>query len=232
MQGVRQNSDSQMRREGGYVTRHCEKARELLPEGGPFTYPNLYRWQTHVEGSLIHAILNATWKPYRDGIFNGKSLNRVAFVQELRIQLAERLGQPANGPGSSSYYQLLSRGNIAEKAIKMPELSLERMKKDLRTSNLLGEIFVEYLSNYFNLDIHFIDLRSMELILSRNIEDHILFTRTRDTIIVGFIDNHYELLSVKVTEEEYPTVFEPQAPIVRKLWQRRNYLRAEVRQRN
>jgi hypothetical protein len=206
----------------------CKEAREILPEGGPFSYPKLYRWKTHIEGSLIHAILNAIWLPYQKGIFEDKALDRIRFVRELRAQLAERLGQPINGSNSSTYYELLLKGNIAEEARNKPELTLERMKTVLRTENFLGEIFLEYLSDYFNLDIYIIDLRSMEVILSR-IEDSLLFKRTRESIILGFINNHYELISVKVSETEFPTVFAPTASVIRKIWARRQYLRSQQR---
>lgn len=209
----------------------CSEAREVLPEGGPFSYPKLYRWKTNIEGSIIHAILNASWKPYQSGIFEGKALDRIQFVRELREQLADRLGQPVNGPNSSTYYQLLLRGNIAEEARQRPELSVERMKVVLRTENFLGEIFLEYLSNYFDLDIYIIDLKSMEIMLSR-IEDSLLFTRTRNSIILGFINNHYELISVKTGEKDYPALFTPTAPIIRKLWQRRQYLRDKQQQKS
>lgn len=203
----------------------CSKAREVLPEGGPFSYPNLYRWKTHIEGSLIHAILNATWKPYRDGVYEGKSLDRINVVRELRSLLADRLGQLANGPNSSNYYQLLSKGGFVEKAKTEPEFSLEKMKLALRTASFLGEIFLEYLSNYFNIDIFVINLKTMEVTLTQT-EDYLLFTRSRDCVILGFINNHYELISVKVSDKEWPTIFSPQAPIIRKLWQRRVYLRS------
>lgn len=205
----------------------ADSGRELLPQGGPASYPKLHRWQTPVNGSLIHAILNATFIPYQEGIFNGEAIDREAYVQQLRNGLADRLSHPSGeNKNSPTFYQLINKGSLAQKGRTEPGFSLEAIAKALRTAPFLGEVYFEYLSNYFKIDIFVIDLSTMDVILSKT-PDNILFLG-RDTILVGYVDKHYEMLSVKISEKQHATFFSPESPIIRKLWNRRLQLRHQL----
>ena len=206
-----------------YVTGYCKKDKELLPENGPFFYKGLTRWMTYTDGScLLHAIFNAFWKPYRLGRFEGKSFDRLLFVRNFRTQMAKALSQPSDekDPTSPANYELLSNGSLKELSSYIPECNLENMKKVLDSEEFLGQVFIEYFSNQLSLDIYIIDLKKMDVYMTGRSDDNLYF-KSRNSVVIGYIDKHFETLSVKTSPENYDTYFSSEAPFIRAIWKRK-----------
>jgi hypothetical protein len=209
-----------------YVNYYCKGDRELLPSDGPFSYKGLTRWATYGDGScLIHAILNAFWKPYREGKLNGKVMDRLKFVSELRTKMAKMLSEPVdkNDPSGPSNYDVLSKGSLRELANSIPDCSLDRMKKILDSNMFLGYVYLEYFSDKFGIDIYIIDLNKMDVYTTGRCDDEIYY-KNRDSIIIGYINEHFETLSVKTSPSVYETFFSTDSPVIREIWKRKKQL--------
>ncbi len=209
-----------------YVRGYCKGDRELLPTDGPFSYKGLTRWATYTDGScLVHAILNAFWKPYRQGRLNGKVMDRLKFVLELRTKMASMLAEPIdkNDPSGPTNYDVLSNGSLRELANSIPDCSLERMQKVLNSKDLLGYVYLEYFSDKFGIDIYIIDLEKMDVYTTGRCDDD-LYYKGRDSIIIGYINEHFETLSVKTSPSVYEAFFSSDSPVIRAIWKRKREL--------
>jgi hypothetical protein len=209
-----------------YITSYCKADKELLPTDGPFSYKGLTRWATYPDGScLVHAILNAFWKPYRKGRLNDKVLDRLDYVKKLRHKLAEMLEEPIdkNDPTGPTNYDILSNGSLRELAQSIPDCSLERMKKVLDSTSFLGYVYLEYFSDRFDIDIYIIDLEKMDVYTTGRSDDEIYY-KSRDSIVIGYVNEHFETLSVKTSPSNYETFFSTDSPFIRAIWKRRREL--------
>lgn len=205
-----------------YLEEPCQKDRQLLPENGPFSYPGLTRFYTYKESSLIHAILNATWEPYHNGDVDGESFDRQILVRDLRKKLSFLLRSPIDPskPKGPTHYDKLLNGCLRERAKKHKDCTLDRLCAILDSDLFLGHVFIEFLSNYFNIDIYILDLKSMDIYTTGGMDDH-MYYKARDSIIVGFVKNHYDLIGVKTSKDDYATLFHNESPFIRKIWERK-----------
>lgn len=200
------------------------KQTERYPQGGPFYYPGLIRFYTYTDGSsFLHAISNSMHDFYRSGVMkDGRTVDRHHFVRDLRKELSEELAKPANkqNPNSAIYYELLSRGQLREQAINMPEYSLEHMQRTLDSEEHLGLLFLEFFSTIFDVDIYIINLKKLDLYITG--KDDRLYYKNRKSIIIGYIDNHFESMGVQIGHNKYFTLFDPKFPLITKIWERKN----------
>jgi hypothetical protein len=209
-----------------YVQGYCKAGMEELPTNGAISYPGLMRFHTYTDGScLVHALLNAFWKPYHSGLLNGQPLHRKEFVRNLRTQMADLLRQPSipGNPKSPINYDLLSNGALRELADSVPECSLEKMCAILDSNAFLGYVFIEFFSEKFNIDIYILDLKKMDVYIMGKGTDH-LYYKGRNSVVIGYIDNHFETLGIRTSEVNYDTFFDSESPFIRKIWERKRQI--------
>ena len=195
-----------------------KKNIEKVPKG-PFHYNGLVRIYTpDDENSLLRAILNAAFKPYRIGIKDGKPFDRDKAIKELRASLAEKLSSPMEASGTT-YYEHLSKGEYKKLASKQPEYSLENMKKYLESNNPLGLQFVEFISDALDFDIYIIDLIKLDVQNLSKSEDYYRF-KNRNSVVLGMIDEHFETLGIK-PHRGLKSFFSAKAPFIKAIWDRK-----------
>ena len=192
--------------------------REYEPLNWPnrsFNYPNMVRIRTQADGScFFHAIAKAYYTPYQVGILDGKAIDRSRLIQSLRRDLAIKLGQPidANNPKGTTYYDLLSRGQLKEFAKEVPQYSLENMKRELASSAPVDNSYNEFVSNQLNKDIYLLDGEKQDVMITGN-DDEILF-KNRESIVILYIPGHYELVGLQ-TSDGIKTHFKPTHDFIR-----------------
>ena len=209
-----------------FITGPCKADRQLLPENGQFSYPGLTRFFTYKESSLIHAILNAYWEPYHTGEVNGETFDRQILVRQKRTELAQILRSPIEPTkkNSPTHYDRLMNGCLREMSKKNKMCTLDRLCSVMDSDVFLGHVYIEFLSNHFNLDIYILDLTSMDIYTTGGMDDR-LYYKGRDSIMIGYVHpNHYEMIGVKISKDDYATIFHSESPFVRKIWERKKEL--------
>lgn len=209
-----------------------ERDYQKLPSGN-FNYPGLTRfYNIQDENSLLRAILNAMYLPYRTGILGGKPCDRDKMIRDLRVQLAEKLNSPLDieSKGGNfkvpvdglTYYENLSQGEIKRLSSNNPELTLENMRNYLMSKNPLNLSLLEYLGDALNTDIYLIDLSKLDVKIEK-IELSKYLYKGRDSVVIGVLGDHFETLGVK-SGKERNTYFTPDSPLIKAIRKRRREL--------
>ena len=187
---------------------------EKLSWNGSFIYPDMYRIRTIGDGScFFHAIASAYFKPYIEGVNGGKAFDRRSFVRKLRQELADKLGQRINpvDPNSPTYYQQLSRGKLEEMSKDLDKYSLKYMQNELRASVSVDNMYNEFISNVLDKDIYILDLSKKDVYITGSDDD--LLYKGRDSIVIGAMPGHYELIGIMV-EGRIKTLFPHSHPFI------------------
>lgn len=244
----RSDSDSSSdSRDKGHKTRDSglkilsdpRKEYEKIPDQGPFYYPGLIRFYNIPDNnSLLRAILNASFIPYRTGIKDGKPYDRDKLIYELRIELSNKLSAPigtdlkilSQTKGSRhlpsenlTYYDMLSRGGFIEMSRRNHEYSLSNMKKYLESDAPLGLLYLEFLSNALDIDIYIIDLLRLDIYIPGK---DAYFFKDRNSVVLGMIDDHFETLGIK-KGKKINTYFTHDAPFIDAIWKRKKEIKAK-----
>lgn len=157
-------------------------------------YPNTMRIPTIGDGScFFHAIALAYCKIYREGDNNYK----VNFIRQLRYQLALAL---------SEKYNTLSRGQLPSMSKDMPQYTLDAMQKELNSNHPVDNLYLELCSEVLGIDIYIIDILKRDIYV---IGDKELLSKNRNSIVLGYIPGHYELVGVLERETFIRTLFPP-----------------------
>ena len=137
------------------------------------------------------------------------------MVRKIRFLLSEMLDDPDSLDGEKSYYEILSRGELKNLSEHMDETKIENMKRFLDSNNWFNQLYVEFISLVFDIDIYIIDYRKGELY---NLGDVELFYKGRNSIIIGYSDNlHFETLAIKDENGIKRTYFSPTSAPIREL---------------
>ena len=171
----------------------------------------LYTIPSIGDGScFLHSVLRAISPEYTEKSKEGK----MKMVKEIRETLSEMIDQAPEGEGKT-YYELLSRGQLKELSETFDETKLEEMKKFLKGGDWFNQLYVEFISNVFDIDIYIIDHRKKELYIRG---DNELFFKNRNSIIIGYHDNkHFDTLSIKDVNGEKRTYFSSNSPAIKNL---------------
>jgi len=173
----------------------------------PFT---LYAIPSIGDGScFLHSVLRAISPEYTSKTRKEK----IEMVSDIRKELAEMLDKKPEGTNEEkTYYELLSRGELKELSKTFDETKLETMKKFLRGKGWFNELYIEFISNVFDVDIYIIDHNKKDLYIRGSNE---LYFKNRNSIIIGYYSElHFDTLAIKDTNGKKRTYFSPSSPVV------------------
>lgn len=175
-----------------------------------FSYP-LKRIPTIGDGScFLHAVLNCIWEEYRY-LSNSE---KIEVVDKVRQELSDIIDK--KDPDGTSYYDRLSRGELKNLSETFTETQLEEMKRFLRSREFFNHLYLEFISEVFEIDIYIINYNTMDLY---NTADKELLCKGRNSIIIGYDEkrSHFEALEIQVRPGKFETFFEPDSYIIREL---------------
>lgn len=188
----------------------------------------LCRFATPMDGScLFHAIANSFFSPYHKQSLYGKTMTRSEIVSALRRELARRLSEvdPEDKDGRT-YYARLAGGNTAIFAEAVPEFKLEVMQSQLASNAHIGYGYIEFICNALNKDVYILDAAHRDIYIF----DELPFSikGNRKSIVVYYMNGHYELVGIRAADGSFDTHFEPGHSFIRFL----NSIVKEVAGRN
>ena len=193
----------------------------VWPHGG-FHYPGLVRIRTLPSpGSLLHAVLNAFFVPYRSNQFNHTSepVGRKEMVDALRVHLADRLDAPIDPSNvlSPCVYDCLARGKMKEYAEIIKEYHIEVVRSELRDPDFfMDDKYLELISNELSKDIYVLNALTQDV----HVFDHAdvdMYYKGRPTIVVLFLPGHFEVVGVQKETGDIATLFSTNSPFVQAL---------------
>ena len=96
------------------------------------------------------------------------------------------------------------------------QTKLEEMKRFLRSNDYFTHLYLEFISEAFDIDIYIIDYKTMDLY--NNGDDKLLY-KGRDSVILGYDEagKHFETLEIEVRPGKYETFFEPDSNVVKEI---------------
>ena len=184
----------------------------------PFNYQNNEIVKIPVTGdssSLLHAIASSYLKPYRTKRFDdGTPLNRENFINNLRINLADKLSQPTDSTiaNSPTYYdhimnkpQIQPNGYIKNNN-SGNKYTLEMLQNILKSNSPIGKLFFEYISDVLKLDLYFISDDKKDIQIIDNIDEHSLH-KGRDSVVLLIKNNHFDLVGLYNSVTGIKTLF-------------------------
>ena len=140
---------------------------------------------------FLHSVLLAFNKKY----IESDNKERKKIVYKLRKDLSKVLEEKEN---DKSYYENLSRGEIEELSLALPDLKIDKMKKYLNSHNWINIFYLELISNQLNIDILIYNQRSKKFYTTGDEE---IYHRGRNTIILNYIENfHFETIGINLGE--------------------------------
>ncbi len=171
----------------------------------------LYSLPTIGDGScFLHAILRGISPIYT----KMSKEERIRFVRKLRVDLSGMLECKPEGK-EKTYYEILSRGQLKDLSEVFNETKLSEMKRFLKSNNWFSHLYVEFISEIFDIDIYIIDYNIGDIY---NMGDDELFYKGRDSVIIGYASEcHFETLSVKGEDGNKRTYFSSTSPVIREL---------------
>ena len=176
---------------------------------------NLCRFATPMDGNcLFHAIANSFFSPYHKQTLNGKHMSRTAVVTQLRKDLASRLAEidPLD-PQKRTYYQCLAGSNTAIFAEAVPEFALSFMQAQLDSSAPIGYGYIEYICNALNKDIYILSAAHRDMYVCDELQ--FCIKGNRKSIVVYYMNGHYELVGIQQPDGSFDTHFKPDHSFIR-----------------
>ena len=107
---------------------------------------------------FLHAVLGCFCKEY----ILGDVEKRIKVVKNLRNDLSEILDKKINS--ESTIYNQLSRGKLNELSKSFNALTLENMQKFLKSNQWFNSLYIELISNIFDINIFIIDSKKARFI--------------------------------------------------------------------
>lgn len=208
------------------------KAVEPIAWTRGFNYPGLVRLRTLPDpGSLLHAVFNAFFVPYRSNQFNhtAEPVGRRDMVNAYRVLLAERLNAPIDpsDPLSPEVYACLARGKMKEYADIIKEYHIEVMRSELIDHEFfLDDKYLELISNELSKDIYVLNALTQDVHVFDHAEND-MYYKGRPTIVVLFLPGHFELVGVQTDTGDVITHFTPSSPFVQALYERYTQLKEQ-----
>ena len=191
---------------------------------GPIRHHQMVLFSTPSDGScLLHAILFAYNQNYRLEKQGNKIISRHDYTRRLRRELANLLAAPVNplDPTSPRHYDLIARGSLGEMSEHHPDYTLEGMQQTLDSHDPLDYIFFEFIGDVLDKDLYILDEVKQDLLLTGE-ED--LYQKDRPSIVLGYRNNHYELIGLLDENGVTRTLFNPDDPFITQLKIRRGQI--------
>jgi hypothetical protein len=194
------------------------------PAGNYFTYIRwdeifhpwkLVRFSTPMDGScLFHAIANSFFEPYHSEQLNGKRITRNQMVKHLRKELSEKLASKiSDDPKSPTHYDTLNGGNTSAFAEAVPEFALEYMQSQLQSNLAIGYGYMEFIGNILNKDIYILEAIRRDIYITDELP--LTIKGDRSSIILYYMNGHYELVGIQNDDGGFDTHFNPDHSLVR-----------------
>ena len=169
----------------------------------------LCRFATPMDGScLFHSISNSFFSPYHKQSLHGKTMTRNEIVSTLRRELAQRLAEvdPEDENGRT-YYTSLAGGNTAIFAEAVSEFKLEVMQSQLASNAHIGYGYIEFICNALNKDIYMLDAAHRDIYIFDELP--FCIKGNRKSIVIYYMNGHYELVGIRNDDGSFDTHFEP-----------------------
>jgi hypothetical protein len=192
-------------------------------------WPSFERWRlvrfsTPMDGNcLFHAIANGFFAPYHTETLKGKRMNRhqivTQFRRELSLKLAVKISEDEAAP---THYDILNRGNTKAFAEAVPEFALEYMQAQLDSPNHIGYGYMEFIGNALNKDIYILEATRKHIYATEELP--LTIKGDRKSIILYYMEGHYELVGIQRPDGPFDTHFSPDHSFIR-------FLNQLVRQR-
>jgi len=155
------------------------KAETFNLSNSPIAFNSIYRIPCHGDGScFFHAICTALIRNY----IKWSEFRQKQFVRDLRSDLAHYLPQ---------VYNKLSRGTLHEFSREVKEYSLNYLVRELKSSEPVGNVYIEYLANEINRNILIIDGHKRDIYV---LEDIDLYIQDRPCVVLLYMSGHYDLI--------------------------------------
>lgn len=192
-----------------------------------FSQWKVVRFSTPMDGNcLFHSISNAFFAPYHKEKLRGEHMSRYQIVSMLRHELSRKLGEPiSKDPGAPTYYDLLNGGNTKVFSEAVPEFTLSNMKRELKSNNPLGFGYLEFIGNALEKDIYILEGKRCDIYSSHELPFTI--KGNRKSIVLYYIEGHYELVGLELADGTFATHFEPNHSFIRALNKRVNEIIAQ-----
>jgi hypothetical protein len=178
---------------------------------------NLVRFGTPRDQScLFHAIANGYFAPYHNEIFNNEYKSRNEIVTMMRNELALKLSEPINE--TQNVYDILNNGNTALFSKAVPEFRMLYMQEQLNSQVPIGYGYMDLIGNCLNKDIYILEALRNDIYVT----DELPYTikGTRPSIILYYVNGHYELVGVQNADGTFTTHFDPEHSLIRFLYLR------------
>lgn len=157
---------------------------------------------------FLHAVIQAISPLYNTMENDGKRI----IIRKIRKELSNLLSSKKED--GKIWYEYLSRGSLEELSETFDNLKIEKMKKFLNSNDWFSHLYVELISEVFEVDIYIIDYRTSTLY---NLGDDELFYKGRDSIVIGYISEcHFETLAL-LEDGEKKTYFSTNSRLISKL---------------
>lgn len=180
-------------------------------------YWNILRYDTIGDGScLLHAIFNACFKPYREGVLHGKVVDRRQMVKDFRNELADCIAE-------DDVYESLHRGYLSKFSKDIDDYSQANMIKELRSDCNLGYGYFHLISMQIEKDIYIISGDEKDVYITDEYE-HIL-SYDRPAIVLYIQGEHFETVGVETEKGQVNTCFSPDHEFIK-------YLQKRIRVKN
>ena len=99
-------------------------------------------------------------------------------------------------------YDTLSKGTLREFSENVTDYSLNNMQKELKTNSAVDNVYIELVSNVFDIDIYIFNLTKEDIYLTGT--DFNLYYKERNSIFIGYIEpfgensvGHFEVIGLK-----------------------------------
>ena len=171
----------------------------------------LRRIPTIGDGScFLHAVLICIWSDYN----KMATFEKRRVISGIRQELSKTIDK--KDEDGTSYYDRLSRGELKNLSKFFTETQLGEMKRFLKSNEYFTHLYLEFISEVFEIDIYIIDYRTMNLY---NSGDNKLLYKNRNSVIIGYDEkgSHFEALEIQVRPGKYETFFEPDSNVIREL---------------
>lgn len=188
-------------------------------------WPKFEQWQvvrfsTPMDGNcFFHAISNAFFSPYHTETLKGKHVSRDKMVTMLRSELSRRLAEKiSDDPDAPIHYDILSGGNMRTFSEAVPEFSLQNMQNELASRSFIGFGYLEFIGNALDKDIYILEGQRKDIYVTDELS--LTIKGNRKSIVLYYINGHYELVGIRRDDNTFDTHFSPDHSFIQSLYSR------------
>jgi hypothetical protein len=180
----------------------------------------LVRFSTPMDNNcLFHAISNSFFEPYHLEVLNGKHIPRIRMVMSLRKELSQKLAAKiSDEPNAPTHYETLNGGNTFAFSEAVPEFCLSYMQKQLESPVPIGYGYMEFIGNALNKDIYILEAVRHDIYITDELP--LTIKGDRPSIVLYYINGHYELIGIQNVDGTFDTHFSPDHTFIRFLYNR------------